>query len=317
MSYPAASLWRMDRADGITARLAAGHNGMLTRPILRAGGLTDRQIDLQVEAGVLVTMSRGAYRHAAVDLDWRVRLTAAVLAAGEGAVGSHRSAGRLHRLDDVPRWRPEITVPTLDLPIVGGAHVHRTNLLDPLDVTEVDGIPCTALPRTLLDLGGVLPYELVEHIVQVAMIRKQIAPPALLGVLERVGGRGRRGTASLRAIIRHALPDDRIESLLEHLLHELLLEVCRELGIEAPEVQFELVCADGRKVRLDFAWPRRRHAIEADGLRWHGTRRQRERDAARTASIEATAWRRDGLGWTAVHDRPAATKHELRRLLHV
>ena len=305
----------MDRADGITARLAAGHNGMLTRSGLRAAGLTDNEITGQIGAGVLRRMHAGTYRHAAVDLDWLGRLRAAQLAAGQGAAVSHRSAGRLHGLEGVPRWRPELTVPTLDLPIVPGALVHRTNQLEPIDLTVVRGFAATALPRTFLDLGAILPVDQLGDVLEVAKIRRQVDLPSLYAVLERLGGPGRRGTKPLRQVLRRQLPDDRVESLLEHRTHVLVLDVCRSLGVEEPELQVEIVCADGRTVRFDFFWPRRHLVLEANGLRWHGTSRQKARDAARRASIEASGLAIHTVTWTDVHEDATATRARLCRVL--
>src|SRR4051812_41831456 len=191
---------------------------MVSRSQAFKEGLTWEQIQRRRETGVLIDVFHGVYRHAAVPLTWRGRVMGGVLAGGDGALASHRSAARLELFHDVPPFRPEITVPTLDVPTHPGIHAHRTNLLTAADIVVIDRIPCTAPPRTCLDLGAVLPYELVEPIVQDAVIRKLVTHEELLAVLERVGGRGRRGTAALRAIVHGALPDERIESELERLL---------------------------------------------------------------------------------------------------
>lgn len=103
-------------ADAITARLAAGQNGGLTRGQLRSAGLTDEQVDRRLASGVLEQRHRGVFHHLAAPVSWHARLHEAVLACGADAVASHRSAARLHRLDGVPWSRPEITVPASDLP---------------------------------------------------------------------------------------------------------------------------------------------------------------------------------------------------------
>jgi hypothetical protein len=129
-------------------------------------------------------------------------------------------------------------------------------------------------------------------------------------VLERVGGRGRRGTAALRAIVRCSLPDERLESLLELRLSSLIARS----DLEPPEPQYELRCADGRLARLDFAWPARRLAIEADGHRWHGTSQQLTKDLARSRSVQAAGWTHLRFGWSDVHELPDRTLLELCRL---
>src|SRR4051794_12474057 len=126
------------KPDTTIARLVHDQLGMVTRSQALDAGLTSDQIDHLVCGGLLVLQHGGVYRHAAVPLTWRGRLMAGTLAAGSGAVASHRSAGRLHTLREVPRWRPEVTVAQTDLPLVSWLHVHRTNFLDALDVTAVD-----------------------------------------------------------------------------------------------------------------------------------------------------------------------------------
>jgi hypothetical protein len=175
----------------------------------------------------------------------------------------------------------------------------------------VNGIPVTTIPRTLLDLGAVVPYEVVEHATQDAIIRKLVEPGSLVAVLERVGGRGRRGTAALRSVVRHALPDEKLQSMLEL----KLLALIQRLGVEPPEPQHELVCADGRRVRLDFAWPALRIAVEADGHRWHSTSAQLRRDLARSRSIQASGYAHHRYGWADVVETPMLTVDELRQIL--
>jgi very-short-patch-repair endonuclease len=300
----------MDSADAITARLAAGQNGILTIRQARLAGLTDKQVAYRQQNGQLVAVHVGVYRHPAVAATWLSRLTADVAAAGPDAVASHRSAATLHGLDVARTTRSELTVPATDLPQRPGPRIHRTNRLDEADITIVSRVPVTTIPRTLLDLGAVRPYEVVEQATQDAIIRGLVQVPALVAVLERVGGRGRRGTASLRAVLRGSVPDQRLESLLE----QHLLSLLEASELEHPELQYELRCEDGRKVRLDFAWPHRRLAVEADGHRWHATSRQLQSDLARSRSIQASGWAHHRFGWSDVHERANATLHELCRL---
>lgn len=295
--------------DVTIATLVRDRRGVVTRSQALENGLTPEQCDHLLEVGVLVAVHPGVYRHAAVPLTQQGRLYAAVLAAGDGAVASHRSAASLHGFRGVPGFRPEITVARTALPLHDGVLVHRTNRLDPADVVVMDGIPCTSPARTLLDLGAVLPYELVEPIVQDAVIRKLVSHAGLLAMLERVGRRGRRGTAVLRAAVRHALPDERLESELERRLFSLLPDV-PEL-----ELQHEVVLPDGRRFRLDAALPRRQIAVEANGHRWHGTAASLTRDMERRRALASVGWTLYEFGWSDVVDHPGETAAELRGLL--
>jgi hypothetical protein len=298
----------MENPDVILARLAHDEHGMIVQSQALEHGLTEEQTRRRRDSRLLVPMHRGIVRHAAVPLTWKGRLAAGVLAGGEGAVASHRSAARLHGFDGVPRWRPEVTTCASDLPRAAGIHFHRTNLLDVLDVELVGGIPCTRRPRTLLDLGGVLPFEVVQACIEDAVIRKLVTKLELVAVLERVGRRGRRGTASLRASLRSELPEN-LESELERRLWVLLPS---GHGLIA---QFELTCTDGRRVRLDAADPERKIAIEANGHLWHGTSNRLRADMARRRSIQATGWDHYEYGWSEVTETAAAVRAELARTL--
>ena len=301
----------MTNAAAITARLAAGHNGVLSIRQARDASIADHLIEHQLRTGVLEPVHRGVYRHVAAPPSWHASIAAALAASGDGAATSHRTAARLHGLDGVPRSPIELTVPSRDLPMRRGLLIHRTTRLEPSDLCVVSGLHTTTIPRTLLDLGAVLTYEQVEHTAQDAIIRKLTTEGALAAVLERVGGRGRRGTATLRSVLRHAVPDARLATMLEHKLHELI----RRAGFPPPELQHELVCSDGRRVFLDAAWPEWRLTIEGDGHRWLGTSKQLRNDLARSRSIQASGWTHYRYGWTDVTEGAAHTLTELCRLV--
>jgi hypothetical protein len=140
-----------------------------------------------------------------------------------------------------------------------------------------------------------------------SLIRGTVSAVDLVCVLERVGRRGRRGTAALRAMVRGSLPRAGIESRLE-------LDLVRLIGscpVPNPVLQHEIEVAGGLRFRLDTAWPELRIAAEADGRRWHSTRKEFEHDMLRSRSITAAGWRHYRYGWADVHQRPAAVRAEL------
>jgi hypothetical protein len=161
----------------------------------------------------------------------------------------------------------------------------------------------------LLDLGAVLPYEIVEHAVGDAVVRKLVSHEQLFAVLERAGCRGRRGTAALRATVRDALPDEKLESELEWRLSKLFQPM------HGLVLQHRLICADGREVRLDAARPDRQIAIEANGHRWHATKIRLPRDMERRRSIKLSGWDLYEYGWSDVVETPGLVRAELARIL--
>ena len=299
------------RADAALAKAAAGQHGLVSLAQARALGLSLEQLKTRVRSGLLVPVHRGVYRHAARQDSWWSDLHAAVLACGADAVASHRSAGRLWRLREVPRWRPEVTVPGSRRPRVDGVVVHRTDTLDTEDVAAVEGIPVTSVARTLLDLGALLPAPVLATTTEDAAIRGLVTPPDLVATLERLGRPGRRGAAALRVVVGQLATPAALESRLE----TALLRLIRRSGAPPPVCQLEAVVAGGRRVRFDFAWPDRRIAVEADGRRWHATSADFEKDLIRHNAVTAAGWRLYRFGWTDVHQRPDVTTAALAAAL--
>lgn len=297
--------------DTALANTVTDQHGTITAHQAHRLGMTNREIGWRLEQGLLVAVHQGVYRHVAVPSDIRARLHAAVLACGPGAVASHRSAAALHQLREVPPWRPEVTVPGSRLPRHRRITLHRTDRLEPLDVTSIDHIPVTTPARTLLDLGAVVPFEVVELAAQDAIIQGRVNPVELICLLERVGKRGRRGTAALRAAVLAGLPSEGIESRLEL----DLLRLVRSCPVPEPVLQHEIVVAGGKKFHLDEAWPDRLVTAEADGRRWHSTRRDFERDMARVRAITAAGWRHYRYGWADVHQRAPQVRAEITAVL--
>lgn len=105
---------------------------------------------------------------------------AAVLAAGPGAVLSHRGAAGLLGLRAATTL--EVTVPgDRRLPKV---IVHRSKL-SPDETRIHDGIPTTGPSRTLLDLAAVVPKNHVERAMRRAETERADDPVALAELVAR------------------------------------------------------------------------------------------------------------------------------------
>jgi hypothetical protein len=289
-------------------------NGLLVRRkglVVRREAYDERiprhVLDDRVDAGVLVVVHEGVLRHTAVPVTQDQRWLAAVLAAGADAVLSHRAAAVLRGWPGIRRVRPEVTTPHTDLPLLEGVDVHRAVRLRPFERSVVRGIPVTSPGKTALDLCAVARLELAKEIIAEAVIMKQLSPLDIITTLERSAGRGVRGTATLRTIGLSLDELTGLESVLE-------LHGARALALARvpdPVRQFEMVCDDGRKVRMDLAWPQYRLALDWNGRRWHETPARRKRTRERHASIESSGWRHLMYGWTDVHDTSADMRREV------
>src|SRR3954467_15664592 len=95
--------------DHVVAELAARQCGVVARTQLLAAGVSRRAIDGRIARGLLHPLHRGVFAvgHRRVSRNgWWM---AAVLAGGDGAVLTHRSAAALWRMRDTTR-RAEVTV---------------------------------------------------------------------------------------------------------------------------------------------------------------------------------------------------------------
>src|SRR5688572_9574253 len=89
--------WRTRREVGI-AILAERQHGLVSHDQLRSAGLSPRAIGRRIDAARLHPVHRGVYAVGHRRLTRAGYWMAGVLAGGEGAVLSHRSAGALWEL---------------------------------------------------------------------------------------------------------------------------------------------------------------------------------------------------------------------------
>ncbi|HET7721221.1 MAG TPA: type IV toxin-antitoxin system AbiEi family antitoxin domain-containing protein, partial [Acidimicrobiales bacterium] len=140
--------------DRIIASIAAGQHAAVGRRQLLDAGVSRSAIDRRVAAGRLVPVHAGVYLPAGSPPSWRQSVMAALLAAGDGAVVSHRGAAHLL---GVPAVEPqvEISVARSRSPSTPAIVIHRQELR-PSDITTLDGLPTTRPARTLIDLAAVV-----------------------------------------------------------------------------------------------------------------------------------------------------------------
>ncbi len=286
---------------------AAARLGLITRPKLLEVGLSLEEIYGRLERGSLWSVHPGVYATFGRTLDYDARVLAACLAAGSGAVASHRSALAMWGLLD-GQQPLEITAPRSAHPAPDGVIVHRPNVLRPIDVTERRGVPLTNPLRALLDAGAVLPRARVGDCVERALVARLVSVKGLRVILAELGGRGRTGTGALRSHLdRRALGDRRPESMIEPLLARLLYD---DLGIGPVLYQHEVVL-EGRRLRPDFTVPLARTIVEVDGLDAHSSRTALDEDLLRQNLFVRHGYLVLRYTTTALR-RPAAVTREVR-----
>jgi hypothetical protein len=288
-----ASVYRTQRdtqsRDAEIARLADRQHGVVSLVQLIAFGLSASAVRSRVGAGRLHPVHRSVYAVGRRRLTARGIWMAAVLACGEGARLSHRSAAALQGLRPDNRPVSDVTVPRGSARSRPGIHVHRSATLTDADATTCDGIPCTSVARTLLDLAEVVDRRGLERAIEQAEIQRVFDLRAVEDVLARAHGRQggrRRGAALLRAV----LADLGEPTLTASELEERFLAICRDAGLPTPEVNAWLDIDDEPAIKADFLWRRERLVVETDGFGSHGTRQAFERDRRRDQRLRLAGY---------------------------
>jgi predicted transcriptional regulator of viral defense system len=294
--------------SGGLLELATPQHGVIALFQLRRLGLTDDAAQKRRATGRLHRIHRGVYSLVPRELLKREGLyMAAVLACGSGAVLSHRSAARLHGLQNYDYGRIDVTVPKRSQRTHSGVAVHTSTTLTDADVTVVNGIPTTTIARTLFDVADLITARQLErafdqadamHALDLNEIRDQVA---------------RNPTRPAAKAVKHLLKTHYIGSTpTENEFEEKFLALTRSLKLPDPTPQFWIDPGDGEPpIRADFAWPDRKIVVETDGRRTHGTRHAFESDRRRDQRLIAAGWRVIRTTWTQLTHRP----HELKPVL--
>jgi very-short-patch-repair endonuclease len=265
-----------------------------------------RTLNRRLASGVWDRLYPGVYRLAGAPITWRQSLLAAVLALGEGAVVSYRAAAALWLFPGFAPRGLELSVPRGRWRI-RGFKVHRPLSVPADDVTTLYGIPVTTPMRTLIDIAGCSPADVVEEALDDALRRKLVTVAGLQRRLRANGGPGRNGTKLLRDFV-----DARagVASVSESVFETRLLRVLRAAGLPEPAPQHQV-----GSYRVDFAYPGARVAVEADGFRWHSTRRQWDRDRARRNALTAMGWTLIHVTWAQLREQPEQVVNTIRATL--
>ncbi len=274
------------------AQFAEQHHGYLAVHHLELLGIDNRERKRLLESGELVREWHGAYRVAGAPTSWKGDLVGACWAGGTRALASHRSAaavrdlpGGVERIQEVmcPRWRRARHETLI---------VHESKLIDPVDMTIVDGIPVTTVERTLLDLGAVCSPMVVERAVEAALRRELTSFDELHATLQRLGCQGRNGAGVLRAILDEYRADFRLTDTDRE---KMMLQIFRRHGLPKPVPQF-VIRHNGRKfARVDAALPQYKIAFEYESYQWHTGKRAIERDNRRRRKLMAIQWSTIGV----------------------
>lgn len=291
----------MSRADDVIAGLARPQHSVFSGAQATSRGVTRKMLRSRVGAGRLSAIDRDVFHITGTHVTWHAKVLALVLAAGDGAVVSHRSAAALWGFEGYPFGTPELTVPRGTRFRRDQTRVHESTDLDRCGVRRREGLPVTDPSRTILDLARVVSDARLARTIESARRLQLASWSELIATLAGHARRGRPGIRRLRRVIAaNAHRDEITDSDLELMVLALLVEH----GLPEPVVHHVLRDAAGRFLaEIDLAYPLLRIAIELDG----GVHRDRdvfERDRPRQNGLVLEGWIVLRFTWDTLVNRP-------------
>jgi very-short-patch-repair endonuclease len=287
---------------------AREHHGVVTRAAAGKAGVSSATWYRALAHGLLEPLHRNVARMYGADRTSEQVIAAAVLAAGEGALASHRSAAYLWGIP-----RPEGEVPDVMLvrrnrrASLDGIAIHRPR--DHLDLKRVllRNIPATNILRTLCDLGALDPASVpgaVGHVVTTGLA----SPVALRRAVGRHARRGRAGVPALRDALDEWVIDDKpVDSVLE----PAMLKLVRTYHL--PPVEFHPIVAG---YEIDFRFVDSNILLECDGWETHGlNKRQFDKDKTRDNELIALGWIVIRFSYHGITRRAPKEAERIRRVV--
>lgn len=258
------------------ASIATRQHGVISRRQILALGVDGSFIDYWLSARRLHALHLGVYAVGHKHLTPRALWLAALLACGETSLLSHRSAAALWKIAFLELGRIDILIPGRGTRFRPGIAIRRTRNLPDGDRTEIDGIPVTTLPRTLLDLAAIASHLQLRKAVAEAARQELLDVPSLVALCDSRSGC--RGTGDLRRI---ALEQRGPISATRSPPETDFLAVCIRRGLPTPAVNVPLAGYEA-----DFFWRPADLVVEVDSRGYHRSWAEQESDRAKDAALQ-------------------------------
>jgi predicted transcriptional regulator of viral defense system len=298
----------MDPLWQLVTDFVRSRHGVITTVEAAALGIPPYRLSKWVQSGRLVHPAAGVYVLAGTSSTWHQRVRIATGSGGGWA--SHRAAAALWALDGFEPRSIEVVTLRGRRRKRRGWKVHESRTLRGIDLAEVDGIPCTSVVRTILDLPAVTHGYVVGKALDHACRREEGMLEAIVQRHLELPRRGRRGAVLLSEMLDERLGTGKFA---ETDFEDRALQVVRSIGLPEPELQYEV--RDGDFVAyLDLAWPDIKWLVECDSLAFHSGKGPHEWDRQRRRRLKRLGWDPVEVTFDDVTKRCEATGRELRQL---
>jgi hypothetical protein len=238
-------------------------------------------------------------------------MLAAVLACGEGAVISHGSAAELLGL-----WDKRSVAIDVIPPIQAGRKIRNIrchNVLRPTaaEIGAINGVPCTNVSRTLVDMAARTGDKGLQRLVEQAAVLRLLDVVEVDSILAR--GR-RRGAPRLRRALTIWRTHDSRKPQLRSLLEARFLPDLAKAGLPKPDCNTKLKLGS-HTLEVDLLWKTKELVVETDGRETHETRAAFERDRWRDQLLVAAGYRVARVTWKQLEDETDAVVDRIRHML--
>jgi very-short-patch-repair endonuclease len=287
------------------SELANRQRGVVTWEQLLAIGFEPAGIKRRLADGRLRGLHRGVYVVGQQPLSTHSRWLAAILAYGEGALLSHRSAAALWGLAKPRSSAVDVTASAGRQGIRRreGIWIHRGRL-HPEDRAARGEIPVTTVARTLFDLAEFASLEQLESAWEEADRLNLLQLRSVERVCER--GYGRRALKPIRRLLTEARTPEITRSPLE----DRFAAFCRAHRLPTPSFNTTLLGYE-----IDALWPAQRLAAELDSWEFHRHRAAFEKDRARDAVLQVAGYRTIRITDRRLTNDPTTLLKQLQALL--
>lgn len=264
----------------LIARHARNHRGVFTQRFLDTLGIDSSRANREVTAGRWRRLHEGVFAAAGTPDTMELLAEAALAALPIAALGL-RATAWAHDFD-VDDTTLELAVQHGNGHRVDGVRVHQT-VLPESHVVVRRGFRVTTIERTLVDLGKVLPTNVLQRCISDQVIGRRTTMARVESMFDELATRGRPGIARTRRVLGGLDPEPPTESELE----DMFIRLLERHRLPMPERQVAFDWLGNGKGRVDFWFPERQLIVELDGRRFH----------PRVAAFEADR-RRDLVGLT-------------------
>lgn len=294
------------------AKLAEKQFGVVATWQAASLGLSRDQFERLVGVGGYKRLSRGLYRGSAAPSTVESKLWSACLVTR--GVASHRTAAWLWGLDgfdEAPPWKFDLVVPFENKRRTRGAKVHRSRSFVKAHRCKQNGVPCTTLARTVVDLSQLLSARAFD----LALASALRLEPKIYEELDALLAKLPSSAVMQLKKLKPAL--DARERVVDSALEVMVRTFLREEKFPKPQTQHEVFDGNAFIGRFDFAWPKNDPPVvlQAHGERYHGNSDRWRRDLQQASELNELGWRLIQCTKSDVEKRPARLAQMLRRAL--